>query len=102
METGESMTLKRKDYTIHYIKPCTVEKGKKMAKIRLKNPPAGICNKLKKTFSDAKCFPNLGVTRIERGRKQIIIFQNGEIVIRSAENEKDVIKTADAILKALK
>ena len=44
---GESLTFVRgKEFTTSYIDPCTSGKGRKMAKIRLNNPPANIIERM--------------------------------------------------------
>lgn len=104
MNTGESITIIRsKGYTLHYIKPCTMEKGKKMAKVRLENPPKNIFQKLEKQqFDEMKPFPDLGVAKIRMNGKHIMVFQTGEISIRAAEDERDVLETAELLANILK
>lgn len=50
---GETLTIvRRAGYTINHIRPCTMEKGKKMAKVRLANPPKDIFSRLEKEGFD--------------------------------------------------
>lgn len=100
---GESLTLKRKGYTLYYVRPCTMEKGKKMAKIHLSRPPKDLFSRLEKAgFDEFKAFPKLGMAKIKLGRKQILVFKNGDISIRAAEDRKDVLETVEKIMNALK
>lgn len=100
-ETGETITIIRSaGYTIHYIKPCTMEKGKKMAKIRLKHPPGDLLEKAK-TRLGAEIFPDVGVAKLQREGKHIMIFSSGEIAIRAAQNAEDVVRTGEELAAAL-
>lgn len=101
---GESLTIIRSaGYIIHYIKPCTLEEGKKMAKIHLQDPPADLFERLEKgNFDELKCFPDLGVAKIRMGSKHVMVFTSGEISIRAADNEDDILQTAELLAKIIK
>ena len=102
MKEGETVTILRQAYTINYIKPCTMEKGKKMARILLRKVPKGFLEKLDHSiFDEFNFFPEMGLAKIRISRKHIMIFQTGEISIRAAENEKDVLETADLFASLL-
>ena len=104
MMDGETLTIvRRAGYTINHIRPCTMEKGKKMAKVRLANPPKDIFSRLEKEgFDELKSFPELGLAKIKMKGKHIIVFQNGEITIRAADDREDILRTAEILANILK
>ncbi|MBI4021559.1 MAG: hypothetical protein HY369_04915 [Candidatus Aenigmarchaeota archaeon] len=101
---GESLTLVNRDYTIHAIRPCTMEKGKKMAKLRLTSPPPDLIGRLAAAgaFDEIKPFPAMGMATARLGGKHILIFSSGEVTIRAADDEDDVLKTAKLILALIR
>lgn len=72
-----------------------------MAKIRLASPPKDVLARLKKAFPHAKSHPDLGVANLVFEGKHIMVFSSGEIAIRTAKDEEDILKTAEAIAHAL-
>lgn len=103
METGESVTIIRSEgYTIHTIRPCTMEKGKKMAKLTFKSPPSDVLKRLEKgKFDEIKLFPELGTAKIRLGGKHILVFASGEVTIRAADDREDIIETAEMLVRLL-
>ena len=102
MEHGESLTVIRSFYEVTSIKPCTLEKGRKMAKVRLKNPPKDILERLEKgPFDEVKIDASLKVANLRLGKKRILVFSSGEVSIRAAENDKDILETAELLAKLL-
>jgi len=104
MRTGESLTIKSRDYTLQYIRPCTMEKGKKMAKLTIKKMPKDFYQRLEQSdrLCEVKSFPDLGVSKIRLKGKHIMVFKSGEISIRAAENKEDVLKTCELLVNILK
>ncbi|MBI4181779.1 MAG: hypothetical protein HY520_02325 [Candidatus Aenigmarchaeota archaeon] len=99
---GESFTIIRKAYRLQGIQPCTLEKGKKMAKLTLAQQPRDLCGQLAAgAWDQFSCFPDLGVARILLQGKQILVFANGEVSIRAAENEEDIVRAADLLVSLL-
>jgi hypothetical protein len=104
-EEGESLIFLRKEYEIVYMRPCKSDKKKKMASIRLRfRPRKNFHEALKKSndFEDVRHFPSLGLVKMKLRGKDIMIMHSGEINIREAADEEDVIKTADLIVRSLK
>jgi len=104
-ETGESLTIKRVgSFRISYIKPCTLEKGRKMVKIMLDKPPAGMFKKLQESglFDGVEIFPKLGIAKLKLKGKEIVVLRSGEVTIRAARDEKDALETAELLAKILK
>jgi ArsR family metal-binding transcriptional regulator len=105
LETGELVTIIKKDMRIDFIKPCSLEKGKKMAKAMLKSRiTKEMFRSLEKAegFDEINYFPKLGLARLKKDKKIVIIIESGEISIRTAESEKDILDTLDKIIKILK
>ena len=101
MITGESITIIRsKGYIITSIKPCTMEKGKKMAKIRLTKPPKDILKRLERAGLGT-VHTDLGVARFTMKGKHVMVFESGEISIRAADDDADVLKTAEELADLL-
>ena len=100
---GESVTLTRRGgYTIHYIKPCTMERGKVMAKVKLAHPAKDMFERLAKAgFDDLKAFPDLGIANLRFRGMHIIVFSSGEISIRTARSREDIFEAAELLAKLL-
>lgn len=98
--TGESVTIIRKGYTVQYIKPCTMERGKKMAKVRL--PPFTLTDLKKGTFDNLKIHPELGMAQLSYHGMAIMIFATGEVSIRTAISQQAVLEAADYLARLLK
>lgn len=101
---GESVVITNKDFILHYVKPCVTDKGKKMAKLKLRSPPKDILERLEKSgiFDEMKSFPELGTARAAMDGKQVLIFSSGEISIRQAKDRHDVAETVRRIVEAVK
>lgn len=98
---GESLTIiKNGIYRVSYVKPCTIDKNKKKAKIILEKPPKNIMDRLKSI--GAEVFTELGVAKIVINGKKITVLENGEVTINNADDEKDIVRTMDLLMKALK
>ena len=102
MKTGESVTIARKRYTIHSMRPCTMERGKKMAKIRFADVPGDFLLRLKSHFPAIELHEEMGLGRLELEGRHILLFASGEVAVRAAKSEQDLIDTAEQFLDALK
>jgi TATA-box binding protein (TBP) (component of TFIID and TFIIIB) len=97
---GEVVTIIKPGYKINFIKPCVTERGKKMAEAFLNVKKLNmdmLFETAKKAFSSVKYSKELGLIRITFNKKAVLIFDSGKVVIRRAENERDVIETVEKI-----
>ncbi len=102
-DRNETLELKRKAYTLLFVKPCMSDKTKKMAEVRLARP-GGLEERLPAVRLDgykASYSAELKVLRLTRGKKSLLVFNNGTVSIRNADDEQDVLETLNVLLNAL-
>lgn len=85
-------------------KPCITDAEKVMAEIHLAHrevdygylDPA-FCDVLPLYFETAKCSQSLGIGRIEYNGKEVLVSQNGKIVVRHADSEHDALEVCSLL-----
>jgi len=104
-DNGEEIILKTRGYKIDIIKPCTTDRKKKMAEgvieklPNIKDVSEVLVNS--KQFDKVVFSPKLGVIKVRLGRKNIVIFDTGRVIIRYAENIDDVKNIIEKIYKII-
>ena len=84
-------------------KPCMTEDGKIIATARLGKhiEISRSYELLRAKFADAKCSEKLGIIKINYMGKTVMVFRNGKISIRKAEDENDAIETIKKVTEVL-
>jgi len=104
MKYGESIEIKKNDSRIEYLRPCASpkDKGKLQAKISLKEKfdPKWMCDELSKVFKNVRCSEK-GAASFGWSGMAIMVFSNGQINIRGAENKEEVMRIKGMIEKIL-
>ncbi len=103
---GEEIEVKTPEYRINFIRPCLTDRKKKMADAKLLGmgiDPKDMVELLMncRQFDNVSYSEKLGVARIEWQGKTIMVFNTGEITIRSAESIEDVKNTVERICSIL-
>ncbi len=105
-KTGETVFHKTKKYSIHTIRPCRRDASKIMAeaKLRLKKPisMSELKAHLRKKFKKVQYAPNIRAARIDWEGKIIILFDSGEMYVREAKNERDILETVQMIDRTIR
>lgn len=104
MEKGETVVLKSSDYTLTYLKPCVTERGKKLARVRMKVTPdlKSLKENLEGEAEEIGLSPDLGLLKFTFQGKKILMFRTGKVVIRKAEDRKDVMETVSWLVEKIK
>jgi len=98
-ETGEEMTVKKKAYRLLFVEPCMSDKTKKMAEATVAPPPDLSLVRLPGYAADYAA--ELKLLRLTKGKLSVILFANGTISIRNAENEQHVMDIMEQLIRAL-
>ena len=103
---GESVYHKTKDYCIHAIRPCRTDNKKIMGEAKLNLTEPLTIHEMRillgRKFKKVQYAPHIRAARIDWKGKVIILFDSGEIYVREADNERDILETVQVIDKALK
>lgn len=116
IEIGAKGTVVNEETGITYIHPCITEAGKIAAETRLTSAPEGapdlkygfydplqLCAILNTTefFQDVKCSPSLGIGRVHVDDKTVLIYKDGRINVRQAEDKEDALRTIRQVSRSL-
>ena len=89
-------------------KPCITDAEKVMAEIHLAHREVdygyldpSFCEVLPLYFETAKCSQSLGIGRIEYNGKEVLISQNGKVVVRHADNERDALEVCSLLSRII-
>lgn len=98
--------VKTQVQTLFSFNPCVTDSQMIMAEVYLASREVDyglwdpvFCDYLPWFFNQVKCSKILGITRIEHDEKEILVSQTGKVIIRHAQNEKDVLQICELILK---
>ena len=98
---GETILHKTKDYSINTIRPCATDTAKVTAEVKLSLPKPMTMDELKshlkKQFKNMQFAPNIRAVRIDWEGKVIILFDSGEMYVREAKNERDILETVQLV-----
>jgi hypothetical protein len=106
MKRGESVSLIRPTYRIHYVLPCRGEKGKKTAEADIQSSVQGdrLFALLQETFPDNTYYPDLTTIRISHRGMTIVVSEKEKAVhvkITRAATMDAVIQTTELLSKVL-
>ncbi|MFH1294859.1 MAG: hypothetical protein ABIH90_02875 [Candidatus Aenigmatarchaeota archaeon] len=101
--TGETTTITRPGYRIEYIRPCG-ERGKLIAegRIEISMPLPAMKGALEKKYRHVVAFPKMDMLKFDRGDHSILLYGNGDLVIRKIKNVGEALETAENIVSLLK
>lgn len=101
--TGETTTIIRPGYRIEYIRPCG-EEGKLIAegKIEVSMPLHAMKKALEKKYKDVVVFPKLDMLKFDYGDQSILLYGNGDLIIRKIKDVGEALETAENIMLLLK
>lgn len=116
VEIGLKDTVIIDKKSVTYIRPCITEAGKVSAEARLMWVPQNVedlrygfydplrlCSILSTTkfFQDVKCSPRLGIGRVHVDDKTVLIYKDGRVNVRKAEDKEDAMHTIRMVSRSL-
>jgi len=102
-QTGEEITLKKRAFTLSYIRPCTTKPGTLTAEAQLNRSfgKAEVCDLIAAKWPGADLNPEIGVAIIDKLGNSISVFSSGKVNIRSAKDAEAILGIIKQVCAAL-